>query len=100
MDNLCCRRDFAHAGEEESIILEGDIGGALVLQRKLAISKDDPKVFKIDSSIIAQRVGAGSGGFSRFDLLLQKPFLFTDLAIVCKQSWSFTGVWGLRRPLG
>ena len=47
-------------------MLEGDIGGGLVLQRKIYIPKNDPKVFRIESSIISHKVGAGSGGFSRF----------------------------------
>lgn len=46
-------------------MLEGDIGGGLILQRKLTIPKDNPKIFKIDSKILARKVGAGSGGFSR-----------------------------------
>ncbi|KAF2308932.1 hypothetical protein GH714_024697 [Hevea brasiliensis] len=50
-------RDFEHAGENESLILEGDIGGGLALQRKISIRKDDPKILHIDSSIIAQKAG-------------------------------------------
>jgi hypothetical protein len=45
--------------------MEGDVGGGLVLERQISILKDNPKVFKIDSSIQARSVGAGSGGFSR-----------------------------------
>lgn len=59
------RRDLEHAGEEESLILEGDIGGGVALRRQISIPKENPKVFQIDSSIIARKVGAGSGGFSR-----------------------------------
>ncbi|KAF2308919.1 hypothetical protein GH714_024092 [Hevea brasiliensis] len=66
-------RDFGHAGENESLILEGDIGGGLVLERKISIRKDDPKILHIDSSIIAQKVGAGSGGFSRLVCLRVHP---------------------------
>ncbi|XP_050270102.1 uncharacterized protein LOC126714137 isoform X3 [Quercus robur] len=62
-----------HAGEEESIMLEGDIGGGLALQRKIYIPKNDPKVFRIDSSIVARKVGAGSGGFSRLVCLRVHP---------------------------
>lgn len=47
-------------------MLQGDIGGGLVLERLITIPKDDPKVLRINSSIIARKVGAGSGGFSRF----------------------------------
>lgn len=46
-------------------MLEGNIGGGLILQRQLTIPKDNPKIFKIDSKILARKVGAGSGGFSR-----------------------------------
>lgn len=63
-----CSRELEHAGEEESVILEGDIGGGLVLQRHIYFPKNDAKVFRIDSGIIARSVGAGSGGFSRFYL--------------------------------
>ncbi|KAF2308931.1 hypothetical protein GH714_024635 [Hevea brasiliensis] len=66
-------RDFEHGGENESLILEGDIGGGLVLQRKISIRKDDPKILHIDSSIIAQKVGASSGGFSRLVCLRVHP---------------------------
>lgn len=51
-------------------MLEGDIGGGLILQRKLTILKDNPKIFKIDSKILARKAGAGSGGFSRCVSLL------------------------------
>lgn len=71
-------RDLDHAGEEESLILEGDIGGGLVLQRKIRIPKDDPKLLKIDSSILARKVGAGSGGYSRLVCLRVHP-MFTLL---------------------
>ncbi|KAM4124060.1 hypothetical protein ACB094_01G203900 [Castanea mollissima] len=66
-------RKLEHAGEEESIMLEGDIGGGLALQRKIYIPKNDPKVFRIDSSIVARKVGAGSGGFSRLVCLRVHP---------------------------
>lgn len=45
--------------------MEGDIGGGLVILRQIYIAEGDSKVLRIDSSIIAQNVGAGSGGFSR-----------------------------------
>ncbi|KAL1198504.1 putative glucan 1,3-alpha-glucosidase [Cardamine amara subsp. amara] len=66
-------RDLEHAGEEESLILEGDIGGGLVLRRKISIPKDSPQVFRIASSIEARNVGAGSGGFSRLVCLRVHP---------------------------
>ncbi|XP_057992258.1 uncharacterized protein LOC110664588 isoform X2 [Hevea brasiliensis] len=66
-------QDLEHAGEDESLILEGDIGGGLVIQRQIFIQKDDPKILHIDSSIVAQKVGAGSGGFSRLVCLRVHP---------------------------
>ncbi|XP_002883444.2 uncharacterized protein LOC9321644 isoform X2 [Arabidopsis lyrata subsp. lyrata] len=66
-------RDLEHAGEEESLILEGDVGGGLVLRRKISIPKENPRVFQIASSIEARSVGAGSGGFSRLVCLRVHP---------------------------
>uniref|UniRef100_A0A452Z001 DUF5110 domain-containing protein n=1 Tax=Aegilops tauschii subsp. strangulata TaxID=200361 RepID=A0A452Z001_AEGTS len=67
------RRYLEHSGEEESISLEGDIGGGLVLQRHISILKDNPKIVQINSSIQARNVGAGSGGFSRLVCLRVHP---------------------------
>ena len=58
-------------------MLEGDIGGGLVIQGQIYIPKNDPKVFRIDSSIEAHKVGAGSGGYSRFAPELQFFFFPT-----------------------
>ncbi|KAI3961700.1 hypothetical protein MKW92_034201 [Papaver armeniacum] len=67
------------AGEdEESLSLEGDIGGGLVVERQISIPKTDPKVIQIDSGIIARNIGAGSGGFSRMVCLRVHP-VFTLL---------------------
>ncbi|KAJ7943956.1 Alpha-glucosidase [Quillaja saponaria] len=66
-------RDLQHAGEAESLALEGDIGGGLVLQRHIYFPKDAANVFRIDSSIVARKVGAGSGGFSRLVCLRVHP---------------------------
>lgn len=63
------RRDLEQAREVESLKLEGDIGGGLILQREIYVPNDNPKIFCIDSSIEARKVGAGSGGFSRLDLI-------------------------------
>lgn len=70
---FCCflsfdSRNLEQAGETESLELEGDIGGGLVLERKISFPENDPKLFQIDSGIIARKVGAGSGGFSRYFL--------------------------------
>ncbi|VAH18671.1 unnamed protein product [Triticum turgidum subsp. durum] len=67
------RRYLEQSGEEESICLEGDIGGGLVLQRHISILKDNPKIVQINSSIQARSVGAGSGGFSRLVCLRVHP---------------------------
>lgn len=60
------RRDLEQGGEVEALKLEGDIGGGLILDRQICISKENTKVLRIDSAIVARNVGAGSGGFSRF----------------------------------
>ncbi|XP_021288347.1 uncharacterized protein LOC110419565 isoform X2 [Herrania umbratica] len=65
--------DVELAGEEESVLLEGDIGGGLILQRQITIPKDNPKVFRVESSILARKVGSGSGGFSRLVCLRVHP---------------------------
>eukprot|EP00252_Welwitschia_mirabilis_P011944 TRINITY_DN2656_c0_g1_i2.p1 TRINITY_DN2656_c0_g1~~TRINITY_DN2656_c0_g1_i2.p1 ORF type:complete len:985 (-),score=212.67 TRINITY_DN2656_c0_g1_i2:79-3033(-) len=66
-------RGLEQAEEQESIALEGDIGGGLVLQRHICLGNDRPKVVQIGSSIIAKSVGAGSGGFSRLVCLRVHP---------------------------
>ncbi|OVA18456.1 Glycoside hydrolase [Macleaya cordata] len=58
---------------DESLNIEGDIGGGLVLQRKISIPESDPKVIRIDSGIIARNIGAGSGGYSRLVCLRVHP---------------------------
>ncbi|KAL5865734.1 hypothetical protein ACOSQ3_003248 [Xanthoceras sorbifolium] len=87
-------RNLEHAGEEESLLLEGDIGGGLVLQRKLTICTDDPKVFQISSNIIARKVGAGSGGFSRLVCLRIHPMF--ALLHPTKSFVSFTSIAGTK----
>lgn len=52
------------------MVLEGDIGGGLVLQRQIYFPKNTASVIQIESSILARSVGAGSGGFSRYYLKL------------------------------
>ncbi|KAL6547689.1 hypothetical protein OROHE_009394 [Orobanche hederae] len=66
-------RGLELAGEMESLQLEGDIGGGLVLGRQIYIPKDNKKILQIDSSIVARKVGAGSGGFSRLVCLRVHP---------------------------
>ncbi|GAY56620.1 hypothetical protein CUMW_173290 [Citrus unshiu] len=90
-------RSLQHGGEEESLMLEGDIGGGLILQRKLTIPKDNPKIFKIDSKILAGRVGAGSGGFSRLVCLRVHP-MFT-LLHPTESFISFTSIDGSKQEI-
>lgn len=66
-------RDLKQAGEDESLLMEGDIGGGLVLQRCISIPKTEPKVVRIETSIIGRNVGAGSGGYSRLVCLRVHP---------------------------
>lgn len=65
--------DLKQAGEEESLLLEGDVGGGLVLERCISIPKTEPKLLRIKSSIIGRNVGAGSGGYSRLVCLRVHP---------------------------
>lgn len=86
-------RNFEHEGDEESLELEGDIDGGLVLRRKIYIPKEDTKILKINSNIVAVKVGAGSGGFSRFapNIPICHYFILRD----CHSSletWMFGGV--------
>lgn len=69
-------------GEEKSLLLGLDIGGGLVLDRKITMPKNNPTVFQIDSSIRALKVGAGSGGFSRY-----APFSFLFFLNLCNVYW-------------
>ncbi|KAJ3681640.1 hypothetical protein LUZ60_014213 [Juncus effusus] len=66
-------RDVEQSGEEESICMEGNIGGGLILQRNISILKNNPKILQFESSIVARSVGAGSGGFSRLVCLRVHP---------------------------
>ncbi|KAL6008262.1 hypothetical protein ACLOJK_033768 [Asimina triloba] len=66
-------RNVEQLGEDESLILEGDIGGGIIFQRQISIPRENPKVLRIDSGIIARSVGAGSGGFSRLVCLRVHP---------------------------
>lgn len=57
-------------------MLEGDIGGGLVIRRQILIPENDHKILRINSGIVARNVGAGSGGFSRLDLTVSLSFFF------------------------
>ncbi|KMZ74917.1 alpha-glucosidase, family GH31 [Zostera marina] len=64
---------IAQSGENQSLSMEADIGGGLILERQISILKDSPKIVQINSGIIARNVGAGSGGFSRLVCLRIHP---------------------------
>ncbi|XP_022145307.1 uncharacterized protein LOC111014792 [Momordica charantia] len=85
-------RNFEHAGDEESLELEGDIDGGLALRRKIYIPKDYARVLQINSSIIAVKVGAGSGGFSRLVCLRVHPMF--NLLHPTESFISFTSING------
>ncbi|VFQ64944.1 unnamed protein product [Cuscuta campestris] len=90
-------RNVEQAGEVESLALRGDIGGGLVMERCISLPKNDPKVFRIDSSIVSSNVGAGSGGFSRLVCLRIHP-MFT-LLNPTESYVSFTCVNGLKHEI-
>ncbi|KAI4365348.1 hypothetical protein MLD38_021341 [Melastoma candidum] len=72
-DYAVVERTLEDASEEESLCLEGDIGGGLFLRREISIPRDNSKFLQIDSSIVARKVGAGSGGYSRLVCLRVHP---------------------------
>ncbi|CAH9080623.1 unnamed protein product [Cuscuta europaea] len=90
-------KDQEHAGEVKSLVLQGDIGGGLVILRYISLLKNNPKVFKIDSSIVSRNVGAGSGGFSRLVCLRIHP-MFT-LLHPTESYVSFTSVIGSKHGI-
>ncbi|KAL3681207.1 hypothetical protein R1sor_024163 [Riccia sorocarpa] len=57
----------------DGVVMEGDIGGGLVMRREITGRPDSPKAVQISSSIEARSVGAGSGGFSRLVCLRVHP---------------------------
>ncbi|KAG5049011.1 hypothetical protein JHK85_010114 [Glycine max] len=69
-----CSEEYSVIDREPGlVVLEGDIGGGLVLKRHIYVPKNVPNAIQIDSSIIARSVGAGSGGFSRLVCLRVHP---------------------------
>ncbi|XP_052211449.1 uncharacterized protein LOC127814178 isoform X2 [Diospyros lotus] len=66
-------QNLEQAGEKESLMLEGDIGGGLVIERQISLPEGNSNIIQIDSSIVARKVGAGSGGFSRLVCLRVHP---------------------------
>ncbi|XP_016201260.1 uncharacterized protein LOC107642423 isoform X2 [Arachis ipaensis] len=85
-------RELELAGEEESMVLEGDIGGGLVLQRQIYFPKNAVSMFQVESSILSRSVGAGSGGFSRLVCLRVHPTF--DLLHPSESFISFTSIDG------
>nr|XP_016437343.1 PREDICTED: uncharacterized protein LOC107763363 [Nicotiana tabacum] len=90
-------RDLKQEGELESLKLEGDIGGGLVMERYISLPKDNAKVFRIDSGIAARGVGAGSGGFSRLVCLRVHPMF--SLLHPTESYVSFTSINGSKHEL-
>ncbi|XP_044481908.1 alpha-glucosidase 2 isoform X2 [Mangifera indica] len=92
-------RDLVHddVGEEKSLLLGLDIGGGLVLDRKITMPKNNPTVFQIDSSIRALKVGAGSGGFSRLICIRVHPTF--NLMHPTESFVSFTSVNGSKHEV-
>ncbi|KAK6129905.1 hypothetical protein DH2020_036299 [Rehmannia glutinosa] len=90
-------RDLELAGEVESLQLEGDIGGGLILERQIYIPKENTKVLRIDSGIVARKVGAGSGGFSRLVCLRVHPMF--SLQHPTESYVSFTAIDGSKNEV-
>jgi hypothetical protein len=61
----CYRQDIPQIGGSEKLILEGDIGGSLFMQRTISILEESPELLQIESKILTRSDLAGSGGFSR-----------------------------------
>nr|XP_043606304.1 alpha-glucosidase 2-like [Erigeron canadensis] len=66
-------QNLEQIGEMDSIKMVGDVGGGLAIERNISILEDNPKVLRIDSSLVARNVGAGSGGYSRLACLQINP---------------------------
>ncbi|PWA54167.1 heteroglycan glucosidase 1 [Artemisia annua] len=90
-------QDVEQTGVIESLKMEGDVGGGLVIERNISIPEDNPKVFKIDSSLVARNVGSGSGGYSRVVCLRIHP---TFCLLHPSESYvSFTSINGSKHDL-
>ncbi|CAM8883103.1 unnamed protein product [Rhodiola kirilowii] len=90
-------RGLEQAGEEESLTLQGDVGGGVVLQRKIYIPKENPKLVRIESGLLAQNVGAGSGGYSRLVCLRVHPMFV--LLHPTETFISFTSISGSKQEI-
>ncbi|BBN14507.1 alpha-glucosidase [Marchantia polymorpha subsp. ruderalis] len=81
----------------DGVVMEGDIGGGLVMCRQIGGKGADSKIVQISSSIEARSVGAGSGGFSRLVCLRVHPSFKVanyELALV-----KFTSISGEAREI-
>uniref|UniRef100_A0A7N0VDJ9 Alpha-glucosidase n=2 Tax=Kalanchoe fedtschenkoi TaxID=63787 RepID=A0A7N0VDJ9_KALFE len=90
-------RGLEQAGEEESLTLQGDVGGGVMLRRTISIPRENPKVVRIESSLLAHSVGAGSGGYSRLVCLRVHP-MFT-LLHPTETFISFTSINGCKQEV-
>ncbi|GJU20784.1 heteroglycan glucosidase 1 [Tanacetum coccineum] len=90
-------RDLAQVGQIDSLKMEGDVGGGLAIQRNISILKDNPKVFKIDSSLVARNVGDGPEAYSRVACLRIHPTF--SLTHPTESYVSFTSINGSKHDL-
>ncbi|KAL2620787.1 hypothetical protein R1flu_000992 [Riccia fluitans] len=67
------KKELLDSDGPEGVVMEGDIGGGLVMRRKISGNPSNPRAVQISSSIEARSVGAGSGGFSRLVCLRVHP---------------------------
>lgn len=67
------KREVTQMEGEDSVLMEGDIGGGLSMYRTISVPRDKCQQIQIKSSIVAKAVGAGAGGFSRVVCLRVHP---------------------------
>lgn len=94
---LVCRREVAELDGQESVSMEGDISGGLIMARDIVIPKESKDIVKITSSIQARSVGAGSGGFSRLVCLRIRPMF--KLAHALDTLIKFTAIDGTKHEI-
>lgn len=88
---------MAELDGQESVSMEGDIGGGLIMARDIVIPKESKDIVKITSSIQARSVGAGSGGFSRLVCLRIRPMF--KLAHALDTLIKFTAIDGTKHVI-
>lgn len=88
---------MAELDGQESVSMEGDIGGGLIMARDIVLPKESKDIVKITSSIQARSVGAGSGGFSRLVCLRIRPMF--KLAHALDTLIKFTAIDGTKHVI-